>query len=333
MSQHPRKNVPRRAALFGLINFSPALFCAEDALGQPIDISVGANKGTLTLPSLPDWTGDPLHKPLLGPLPARTWKRGEDPIEWGEPFSFPTGKGGTVRRGLMQFQARPDNFEIAAQQILKGVPRWVDLFEQYHTLLTAPNTKSHASIVSSRTDRIELLSDDGQGLKPIRSGEPTLVEIYMSSTDESLHFEALKQICQLSSLGLSPCLEYRLMLEAYHARRKPDYRKAVIEAATALEISLTNRALKEFTSQNISFGKKLLNKFRTLNGKFELLRILSIEFPDKDYLNLIVNPRNIALHRGDFLGETLADQVINEVEQLLQLFSPKLHQDDQLGSQ
>src|SRR6266487_2620324 len=138
MSQNNRsQNAPpgqmtsRRAAVFGLINFSPELLCDEDALGQPIDIAVGENTGTLTLPSLPDWTGDPLRKPLLGPLPARNWKRGENLIEWGEPFSFPTGRGGTVRRGLMRFQAKPGNLKTAAQQIFKDVRRWFHLFDQY----------------------------------------------------------------------------------------------------------------------------------------------------------------------------------------------------------
>src|SRR5437879_1091356 len=101
---------PRRAALFGVVNFSAPLSCAEDALGQSIDISVGADAGALTLPSLPDWQGDPLHKPLLGPGPARNWKRGEDLIDWGYPFSFPTGKGAAVTRALMEFGAQPDEF-------------------------------------------------------------------------------------------------------------------------------------------------------------------------------------------------------------------------------
>jgi hypothetical protein len=225
----------RPKAVFGLINFSPELLCDEDALGQPIEITVGKNTGTLTLPSLPDWTGDPLHKPLLSPLPARTWKRGDNLIEWGKPFSFPTGRGGMVRRGLMRFQAKPGDLKTTAQQIFKDVRRWFHLFEQYVNLFMAQKRKSGARILSGGEDRFELLINDGYNPKHIGCGDPTVVEIQMSETDESLHLETIKQACQLSSLGLSPRLEYQLMLEAYSARRNGDYRKALIEAATALE--------------------------------------------------------------------------------------------------
>jgi hypothetical protein len=74
----------RDSALVGIVRFFTPVLCAKDALGQPIDISVGGNEGTLTLPSLPDWKEkeeDPLHKPLVGPFPARTWKRGGDLID------------------------------------------------------------------------------------------------------------------------------------------------------------------------------------------------------------------------------------------------------------
>lgn len=317
----------RRTALFGIVDFSPPLSCPEDALGQSIDISVEANAGTLTLPSLPDWEGDPLHKPLLGPAAARNWKRGENLIDWGRPFSFSTGKGATVTRALMEFQAMLDDFEALAQRIHNGMGHWLHLFEQYVALLTEPKTRRRRS-ASNRTDRIELLADDGHELRLIQSDEPRVFTIYMSETDDSLHLENLKEACRLSSLGVSPRLEYQLMLEAYSARRNADYRKAIIEAATALEVSLTKRALEEFRTLKISFGTKLLKKFRTLNGRLELVRLLSIPFPDKNYKRLIVDPRNDVAHEADFPGETLAVQVIAEVEQLLRVFSPQLNQEE-----
>ena len=59
-----------------------------------------------------------------------------------------------------------------------------------------------------------------------------------------------------------------------------------------------------------------------LNGRLELVRLLSILFPEKDYKSLIVEPRNDVVHQANFPDETLADQVIAEVEPLLRLFSP-----------
>jgi hypothetical protein len=191
-------------------------------------------------------------------------------------------------------------------------------------LFIAQKRKSALRTVSGDDDRFEVLVKDGDKLKHIGSGEPTVVEITMSQTDESLHLENIKVACHFSSLGLSPRLEYQLMLEAYSAQRNGDYRKALIEATTALEICLTNRAKQEFTKQNISFGEGLLNKFRTLSGRFELLRLLSIELPNTNYKALIIEPRNGVIRKADPVSEPQAKQVINQVEQLLQLFSPQV---------
>ena len=269
-----------------------------------------------------------VHKPLLGPTAARNWKRGDNLIDWGRPFSFPAGKGANVTRALIEFKALPDDFEAAAQRIYDNVGRWLYLFEQYVALLTEPKTRSRVPSATNHADRIEILADDGHELRHIQNDKPRGFTIYMSETDESLHLENLKEACRLSSVGVSPRLEYQLMLEAYSARRNADYRKAIIEAATALEVSLTNRALEEFRTLKISFGTGLLKKFRTLNGRLELVRLLSIPFPEKDYKSLIVDPRNYVVHKADFPGERLTDQVIAEVEQLLRLFSPQLHQDE-----
>ena len=274
-----------RDCVLGIVDFSTALFCAKDALGQPVDISVGGHAGILTLPSLPDWKEkeeDPLHEPLLGPIRARTWKRGDTLIHWGMPWSFPGGDAG-VERALMEFQIR-DNHETAAQQIYGGFYHWLKLFEQYVTLFTTQNTRSY--VIGGEVDRIQLFTNNHNKLAAITRTGPINISIELSQEDDALHLPQLKEVCRLSSLALPPRLEYRMMLEAYQARRNADYRKAIIEAATALEICLTERALAEFSAQGILFGTQLLKKFRMLSGRFELVQLLGIPLPNKDYKSL-----------------------------------------------
>ena len=79
--------------------------------------------------------------------------------------------------------------------------------------------------------------------------------------------------------------------------------------------------------QRISFGDRLLKKFRMLGGRIELLRIMGITLPNKDYEALVVGPRNDVVHKAGFPDERLAHQVICEVEDILRLFSPKIHED------
>src|SRR4030042_1841074 len=263
--------------VFGIVEFAETLFCAADSLGQTVHISLAKYVATLTLPSLPEWDKNeqaPLHKPLLGPPPARTWKRGESLINWGRPTSYPTGTS-EVELALLEFSLAPEDADASTQEIYAAFPPWLRLFEQYVTLLTTQYTRNRVS-GGDGPAWLELLFEEDSGLKHIPRITPTSITVEMGGVDESLHIEQLREVAQLASSGLYPRLQYRMLLEAYSARRNEDYRKAIIEGATALEVCLTARILEEFDTQGISFGEKLLQKFRMLGGRFELIRLLGI---------------------------------------------------------
>lgn len=314
--------------LYGIVEFSSPLFCSADALGKSVNIVVGGHRGRLMLPSLPDWIEgekDPLRKSLLGPMPARSWKRGDSLIYWGRPQSYPKGEA-SVELALMEFRVTQDKLEEGAQQVYEGFAAWHDLFEKYVVLLTKQGTHNNVEIHSEQKG-LELLSVENDKLKHVSDNRSHLISIIMSKDDVSLHYNQLAEASFYSSSLFEPRFEYRLLLEAFNARRDGDYRKAIIEAANALEICLTARIMDEFERQSISFGEKLLQKYRMLGGRFELIKLLGITLPNKDYETLINKPRNDVVHKGFYPDRKLSYQVISEVEELLGLFSPKYHQD------
>jgi hypothetical protein len=313
--------------LFGIVKFSPSLCCAANTLGCSVDVSVGGIKGTLTLPSLPDWgikEEDPLHMPLLGPGQARTWKQGEELIFWGKPHSYPDGES-AVEQALFQFQVEPENFESNAERIYNGFGPWLDLFEKYVILISTQGRCSRVTVKNSRANQISLLhyEESKFGFKHITYPQSVTVNIAKGGDLQREQFEEISRMC--SDL-LPPRLEYLLLLEAYLARKDKDYRKAIIEAANALEVSLTNRILEEFKFQGVVYGEKILDKYRMLGGRFELAKTVGIPLPDKDYKKLILEPRNNVVHKAGFPDEKLAHQVISEVQEVLRLFSPIIHE-------
>jgi len=314
--------------LYGIIGFSASLYCAEDVLAKTVDISVGGHKGKLTLPSLPDWgesESDPLHKPLLPPDNAKEWKRGEKPLYWGRPLSYPSGNA-SVELALLEIKLNDNHLESVSQDIYKNYSSWLNLFRQYVILLTKQNTYSRVT-GGDHSDHLELLINGEEGLKSIHRTNKPVITVQISDVDHALHFEHFKKAADLSSKNYSPRLEYQMLLQAYLAQEDGDYRKAIIEASSALEISITSRIMEEFQSQRISFGLKLLEKYRMLGGRFELVRVLGIPLPVKDYKKLVIGPRNDVIHKAKFPEQKIANQVITEVEELLQLFSPKIYQD------
>ena len=313
--------------VFGILEFGEPLFCSSDTLGASTPVKISGVDGTLSLPALPDFLDgdpDPLHKPLTGPSPAQNWKQGEEPIHWGRPVSFPNPTA-KVERALLELQVDEHSLQQRCNDTYRGFPAWLALFDQYVKLITKQRT--HRSISGGDgPGRFELLAESDSGLRHISPTEPSAIYITISSSDESLHIEHFRECAQFASEGHQPRLHYRILLEAYCARRHEDYRKSIIEAGTALEVCLTMRIIEEFRLQNIAFGEKLLQKFRMLGGRFELLRILDIQLPDKDYQSLVINPRNDVIHRASFPDKKQANKVISEVETLLRLFSPDLHE-------
>jgi hypothetical protein len=91
-----------KTTLFGLIEFSSPILCSADALGKTVDVAIGTQAGTLTLPSLPAWGAkeeNPLDRCLVPPDEARTLRRGEEPLYWGRPDKYPSGES-SVALGL-----------------------------------------------------------------------------------------------------------------------------------------------------------------------------------------------------------------------------------------
>lgn len=313
--------------LLGVIEFSSPLLCSADALGKAVAIEIGEYQGTLTFPSLPEWKENeqnPLNKNLVAPEEAKTWKRGDQPLYWGSPQNYPAGDS-SVDRALLKIDIPEDDVESAAEKIYENFNAWLGLFEQYVTLFTTQNIRLPVT-GGDGPGRIELYDNREDKIVYIPDKRAIPITLYVCTGKTSLDLRQLKDAISFSSSGFPLRLEYRMLLQAYHARGEGDYRKAIIEAATALEISLTERIKEEFQSQNISFGEALLKKYRMLGGRFELARVLGIPLPDKDYKGLLIEPRNEVIHKADFPTRDMANQVINDVKEILDLFSPIMHQ-------
>lgn len=62
-----------------------------------------------------------------------------------------------------------------------------------------------------------------------------------------------------------------------------------------MEVCIINRIKKEFINANISYGEKLLKKFKSLGDRFLLAETIGIKLPTKDYNKKIIEPRNNTL--------------------------------------
>lgn len=305
-------------SLYCTINLDPPIICVSDALGVSIPITVGGVSGSLEMPNLPDWSQDPhdpLRMPLKPPQHAETWKQGDERMQWGFPFTYPSADA-RVSRVLLHFQSTSENLHEAATAIDRDIPKWYANFIDYFELVTKQRREPSMKIFD-RLQNIDLFYW-GSDRKPHRpSKNCTSVEIYEKSRDRHLTQKTLETVCSLASSAKSVSLEHRIQLEAYRAIYQDDYRKAIIETAVAAELAITIGLRRRFESDQVVYGNKLLKKFRMLGGRFELARIVGLELPARDWKKDLIEPRNSVIHGASFIDQALALRAVDAVDELL----------------
>lgn len=312
--------------IYGIVDLDDEIVCSHELLGHIEVISIGGVEGLLKFPQLPCWPPpnpeDPHLLLLTGPDPAQKWKRG-DPIYWGRQSQYPKGSSRLMRL-LIEFSVNEAEEKLSANKIAKKYSKWMSLFVDYFELITKQKVRSRTSIVNSMQG-VDLIcwNADGTTYEP-HDSEPIQINLMLDSGKSDLTVEQLVKICKFSSSGVEPEIEYQVQLEAYRALRSNDFRKAIVETAVAAEIVLTKAILTTFNNSRVSYGEKMLDKFRMLGGRLDLAKAIGVNLPDADYKSILIEPRNNVIHRAHFANVHDASKAIRLVDDLLKEFSPEI---------
>lgn len=312
--------------LYALIELTQSIECNSTVLGCREPISVGGVRGNLLLPRLPDWTidsQDPLHKSLLPPIPAATWKYGK----WGQPNSYPSGES-SVDRLLLEFVLPETELKASANAIYLALPSWHALFIDYFELVTKQQLYS-GRVIGPTHEHLNLFAwTEEAGKQKVHDSVEQEIVIYTFEQNTALNLQMLKDVCMYSSVDRQPALAYRILLQAYRAFSAGDYRKAVIEAGIAAEIALEQKIKLTLQAAKVSYADQLLKKYRMLSGRFELAKMVGVGLPDLDFKILLIEPRNEIVHKADFANEKIALRAIRSVDELLLSISPYIGEID-----
>ncbi|TDY23588.1 hypothetical protein B0G81_3971 [Paraburkholderia sp. BL6665CI2N2] len=310
--------------VYGIVGFEEAIACARDVLGHREVISIGGVQGTIEFPALPEWSpteSDPLSMPLVPPQTAKDWKRGSEPFWWGRPTRYPAGYA-NVTCVLLEFVVPDSELKSTGNQIRDAFMQWRSTFNDFLELITKQR-RTRVVEVTGEVSGLHMFYWDADGKHAWAYDDNIHVTITTTPGDPYLNLAQLKQICSLCSSNVRPSLEYSLQLDAYRALRTADYRKAVIDSATAAEVVLTKAIVKRCNELGDDPEKCLKErKHRTLGGRLALARKLAISLPDIDLHQQVVEPRNDAIHEGKVMAKSTATQAVNAVDDLLALLNP-----------
>jgi len=101
---------------------------------------------------------------------------------------------------------------------------------------------------------------------------------------------------ELANDNKKPVLEYMFLLESNRALQEYNYRKCILDSATALEIGLTNK-LDSSLCEGEQFRRGLLKDYNSLAKKRKLLNSLNINLPVNPQVD-VEEVRNRTIHRG-----------------------------------
>lgn len=304
--------------LYTIYDFKSKFTFCDDCLGKIIEIKINNKPATIFFPSLSNNMQELIKngsmyfsKCIIQPnIDINNFN---PDLDWGHLISYPNIEF-EANKILIMFSEDDKDF------IYNNINNYFTKFFNYLKILSKKIFDNSYNCCYNN-DTLFYLNDK----KLLKLNNTTTIElpsiILEPERNNGITNEILVKAFKYASTVDIP-LEYKLILNSYSSFENNDFRSAIIEATSSLEITLSNKIFSELISINFPNPDKLLNKYRMAGGKFELANILHILLPTTDYKEKILTPRNQVIHNGIFIDKNTAFTAIREVEKYLDMFSP-----------
>lgn len=301
--------------LEGIIELDFPLIVQSVALEAEYNSALGGHEIRIYFPHLP-------FSPEGSLLPPEKCSA-KAPDPWGSvidysPSTYPDGNI-SVAINKLYFQCNTSDFDVSCEKLQLDIDRWR---LRLYSVLCLEKKRDYGYSGHSNIP--------GQGIHLFRATPefhrynislPGTIEVVMHSFEYSLSQTQLSELFVSADLSQNLKLEYDLLARAYQEIGKREYRFALIQALSAIEICLTNKLSilcdEKSIDANLLLGKK------SLGDKFEMLRAFRLDWPTKNPNETITKYRNDLFH-SRLISPSLktATDVIDEIRLYLDTYSP-----------
>jgi hypothetical protein len=312
----------------------------EGCFGQSYDVHVGSYRGRLLTPRL-RWIGEDVHVEGWAtpePFSGLATSPQHVPIErdrWGEVFVFhPEARtcAAWISSVMLEIEVPGDlistatnpngqcvtgdavaEFQQQAQRWLARVRDWVGVVADQHT--GDPRLRQGTAI----QNRIWVWPADAGS--DCRCNVSPAITIRRQQT-EVMNKTEWQYVLDRASHEDEALLERMMLANARNALRQGRYRETVLSAATAAEVSLMQE-LRERAKVDAVIRQKIRPRMM-LGELIELLRPLNLP---PELSDILVQPRNQAIHRGQQLPLNSAEEAVRLaglIIKRLSVLSPRL---------
>lgn len=289
------------AVVEGRFEFPERIFFLGSCLGMEAAFELDGQEGVIGLPSAGptpdndserDLIAPPLADPnVLAAIPQLSWGYIGDPKE---------GHFAAERCYVrVKVESAADELEEKSKRLAYLIRFWFYRTVDWIEVLTGQDLYEHERPYNERDNRPygSLYLHDGDNYTDVTHRDG----MWMSPwpVDESLTPERWRFSLKKASEHERPPLELLVMRDANQALMREHFRKAVVDAGSAVEIALTRRIREKLATKNEAHViEELLRSHPTLGRRLGLARKLGLDLPEDAHEEL-VEPRNRTVHRGE----------------------------------
>ena len=301
----------------GLLTLPGHILCKREVLGKTFDCRIAGIEVQICFPQYPIVdTDNPIigiMNPLLPPIVGTKWKRGKETLSWGEPLDYPEGNS-CVHLLALSITCEKEQVSDYARRIYASIQKWVDAFIN-HLILDAKQGLERNENTSQYTSYLELLDD-----KYISDNKTINISLRIPDAESYASEMNIINAIAFANSGKELLLEYQMLLSAYEAIQLNQNRRAILDACSAMEITIVNQINQYCLSKGVP-PEILINKYRFLGERIELLKKIGCCFPNEDYKALVVDPRNALMHNKDINpSDETTDKLFSCVETFINHF-------------
>ncbi|PRB12207.1 hypothetical protein [Microbacterium sp. MYb62] len=140
---------------------------------------------------------------------------------------------------------------------------------------------------------------------------------------DAMTAEGMANVLRLAADDTTPDLAWQLLRDAHHAHGYGEHRRAVVDAASAVEIGCTRWLERRLVGLEEDVAALILGARVTLGPKLGQAKSLGLDVPDD--VHELLSLRNQAIHRGAAPNREATARTLATAREALNRFDPEHH--------
>lgn len=308
----------------GVWRLEEPIYCKKEVSGKSFESVIGGMKVYFGFPScpdvLPDGSNSLTEGDLIAPVDLNFKK-----INWGKIHAWPEG---LFSVNALFCIARGD--ENTIEKIYEDFPRWKEKFKNLVLIdsgnFIQPEQKplsllQYGNGVYDGLEMFEVKEDDRKLERKINNRDLEPIQVSLISREQCYSAEKIRLLLENAGDSRDIIFPYELLIVAYRAVIRHDFRSAIIIAGTAVEKAILNKIKKHYNDSQLSTFEGDKKKHRMLGKKFAWLNDLGIVIPVQDYQKEILDIRNLTAHEGKSQSYDVTIKYLENCKAIIQTYS------------